>query len=184
MRAVIASTTETIRAKPPTSENPTPASSRSRSSRYSKTRWSKPLTRGRSLDPGQRASLHNGDRSDHHEDAALKSRLKSGRDSRAEHDDSYQNHFRHGKNERQRRRRIVASGLDRVDRLSGDAEYSPECGLGQVRDFSEFPLVVLDGDTLPCHWRWMSGKFSSPHSRPSSMCHSPRKSCRNRSRDA
>lgn len=54
-----------------------------------------------------------------------------------------------GKRECQRQRRLVASDLDRVDRPSGDAEYGPERGLGQIRDFSEYPHVTLEGGTLP-----------------------------------
>ena len=54
-----------------------------------------------------------------------------------------------GKRECQKQRRLAASDLDRVNRLSGDAEYGPERGLGQVRDFSEFPHVTLEGGTLP-----------------------------------
>ncbi len=71
-----------------------------------------------------------------------------------------------GKSERQRQRRIGASGLDRVYRLSRDPECGPECGLGQVRDFSEFPHVTLHGDKLPLHRRRMSRELSSRHTLP------------------
>ena len=49
----------------------------------------------------------------------------------------------------ERQGRIVAPGLDRVDRLAADFDGGPTSGLGQARVISNFPHGNIHGDKVP-----------------------------------